>query len=85
MAFCQVFPASILGVMLAVSGLELALATRDQTSRTDSSVMLITAGVCLDNIALGFVIGCVLAWGWTLIGKSRSTDGAATQNDRPSG
>jgi MFS superfamily sulfate permease-like transporter len=85
MAFCQVFPASILGVMLAVSGLELALATRDQTGRTDSSVMLITAGVCLDNIALGFVIGCVLAWGWTLIVKSRPTDGASTQNGRPPG
>ena len=68
MAFCQVFPHSILGVMVAVSGLELALATRDQTGRTDASVMLITAGVCLglENIALGFVIGCLLAWGWMI-------------------
>ena len=34
--------------------------------------MLITAGVCLglDNIALGFVIGCLLAWGW-MIGRRK--------------
>ena len=37
MAFCRVFPVSILGVLVAVSGLELALVTRDQIGRTDSS------------------------------------------------
>jgi MFS superfamily sulfate permease-like transporter len=81
MAFCRVFPASILGVLVAVSGLELALVTRDQIGRTDSSVMLITAGVCLglDNIALGFVIGCLLAWGW-MIGRRKREENRSPEN-----
>jgi MFS superfamily sulfate permease-like transporter len=64
MALCRAFPASVLGVMLAFSGIELALVTRDQTGRTEAFVMLITAGACLglDNIALGFVLGLILAW-----------------------
>jgi MFS superfamily sulfate permease-like transporter len=68
MALCQVFPAGVLGVMLAVSGLELALVTRDQTSRVDAYTMLLTAGVCLglNNIALGFIVGIVLSWGMRL-------------------
>jgi MFS superfamily sulfate permease-like transporter len=62
MMLCQAFPKSILGVMLAFSGLELALVTRDQTSRTDAFAMLITAGACLglNNMALGFILGLVL-------------------------
>lgn len=62
MALCKAFPVSILGVMLAFSGIELALVTRDQRSRTDAFTMLLTAGVCLglNNIALGFVLGFVL-------------------------
>lgn len=64
MTLCGAFPASVLGVMLAFSGLELALVTRDQTSRTDAFAMLVTAGACLglNNIALGFVLGLVLTW-----------------------
>ncbi|MBI5478652.1 MAG: sulfate transporter [Deltaproteobacteria bacterium] len=64
MTLCRAFPASILGVMLAFSGMELALVTRDQTSRTDAFAMLMTAAACLglNNIALGFVLG----WGLTL-------------------
>lgn len=63
MAICGAFPASVLGVMLAFSGIELALVTRDQTSRHDAFTMLLTAGAILglNNIALGFVIGFVLA------------------------
>lgn len=63
MALCKAFPASVLGVMLAFSGTELALVTRDQTDRTAAFTMLLTAGVCLglNNIALGFLIGLVLA------------------------
>jgi MFS superfamily sulfate permease-like transporter len=63
MTLCQAFPASILGVMLAFSGLELALVTRDQTSRTDAFAMLLTAGACLGlgNVAHGFAIGLALA------------------------
>jgi MFS superfamily sulfate permease-like transporter len=64
MALCRAFPASVLGVMLAFSGIELALVTRDQTGRTEAFIMLLTAGACLglDSVALGFVLGLVLAW-----------------------
>ena len=68
MQFCQVFPASVLGVMLVFSGIELALVTRDQCQRADAFVMLLTAGTCLGlaNIALGFGLGLALAWGFRL-------------------
>jgi len=69
MAFCQAFPASVLGVMLGVSGMELAVVTRDQTQRSDALVMLLTAGACLGlrNIALGFILGLALAWALELV------------------
>jgi MFS superfamily sulfate permease-like transporter len=49
--------------MLGFSGIELALVTRDQTDRTSSFVMLVTAGACLglNDIALGFGLGLCLA------------------------
>jgi len=57
------FPQSVLGVMLTVSGIELALVTRDQQRRTDAFVMLLTAGACLAiNIGIGFLIGIALYW-----------------------
>ncbi|MFQ5666768.1 MAG: putative sulfate/molybdate transporter [Candidatus Binatia bacterium] len=64
MTFCQAFPASVLGVMLAFSGIELALVVRDQTRRTDAFAMVLTAGACLGlhDIALGFVLGVALTW-----------------------
>jgi MFS superfamily sulfate permease-like transporter len=66
MALCRAFPASVLGVMLAFSGMELALVCRDQTRKTDNFIMLLTAAACtgLNNIALGFALG--LAMGWCL-------------------
>lgn len=59
---CAAFPLSILGVMLAFAGMELALVTRDQTSRTDAFAMFLTAGAILGlaNIGLGLLIGLVL-------------------------
>jgi MFS superfamily sulfate permease-like transporter len=64
MALCQAFPASILGVLLAFAGMELALVSRDQTGRSDAFSMLLTAAACmaLENVALGFVIGLAMAW-----------------------
>jgi MFS superfamily sulfate permease-like transporter len=61
---CRSFPASILGVMLAFSGLELALVTRDQTDRTSAFTMLLTAGACLalNNVGIGFLVGLGLAF-----------------------
>jgi hypothetical protein len=63
MSLCRAFPASILGVMLGFSGIELALVTRDQSDRASASTMLLTAGACLalNNVGLGFVIGLSFA------------------------
>lgn len=58
----RAYPQSVLGVLLMFSGLELALVCRDQRSRTDFFVMLLTAGICLGiNTAAGAAIGWVLA------------------------
>jgi MFS superfamily sulfate permease-like transporter len=64
LALCRSFPASILGVMLAFSGLELALVTRDQSDRTSAFTMLLTAGACLalNNVGIGFLVGLGLAF-----------------------
>jgi MFS superfamily sulfate permease-like transporter len=59
----HVYPKSILGVLLGISGLELALVARDQTERSPATVMLATAGavLALGSTATGFVIGWGLA------------------------
>jgi MFS superfamily sulfate permease-like transporter len=64
LAICREFPASVLGVMLGFSGMELALVCRDQIRRTDAFPMFLTAAACmgLGNIALGFVLGLAMAW-----------------------
>jgi MFS superfamily sulfate permease-like transporter len=64
LSLCKAFPASVLGIMLAFSGMELALVCRDQTRRTDAFSMLLTTAVCmgLNNIALGFILGVAMAW-----------------------
>ncbi len=64
----QAYPQSVLGVLLLFSGLELALVCRDQKTRVDFFVMLITAGACMAiNTAVGFVVGWLMAgllvWG----------------------
>ncbi len=62
MSLCRVFPASMLGVLLAFAGMELALVCRDQTSRTHAFAMLLTAAACLEfNMAFGFLLGLALA------------------------
>jgi MFS superfamily sulfate permease-like transporter len=80
MALCRAFPASILGVLLAFAGMELALAYRDQTSRTDAFSMLLTAATCvaLSNIAVGFLLGLVMAW-CLRIGLFRVAEDGASQ------
>jgi MFS superfamily sulfate permease-like transporter len=58
----QQYPDSVLGVLLLFSGLELALICRDQTSKVNFFVMILTAGACMAvNTAVGFVIGWVMA------------------------
>ena len=58
-AACGVFPASILGVMLMASGLELGAAARELGGTRTHAVALLTVAGCLalDNFALGFAIG----------------------------
>lgn len=64
----QAYPKSVLGVLLVFSGLELGLVCRDQKTRVDFFVMLITTGACMAiNTAAGFLVGWVMAallvWG----------------------
>lgn len=62
MSLCGAFPASVLGVMLTASGVELALVTRDQTEHIDTLTMLVTAaGALAVNVAAGFAIGLVVS------------------------
>jgi MFS superfamily sulfate permease-like transporter len=68
LVWLQHYPQSVLGVLLLFSGLELALVCRDQHTRVNFFVMLITAGACMAvNTAVGFVVGWTMAmlliWG----------------------
>lgn len=56
------FPIGILGVLLLLSGVELAMASRDMGSKEESFVMLVCAAVSLtgSSAALGFGCGIVL-------------------------
>ena len=57
----EAFPNSVLGVLLAVSGIELAVAARDARSRADFAVTLLGAGLVLKlGTGMAFV-GSILA------------------------
>ncbi|MBT9582821.1 putative sulfate/molybdate transporter [bacterium] len=62
LALCKVYPASILGTMLAVSGLELAVVAQRSFTRTEATAMLVTAGVglALNSPALGLLAGWLM-------------------------
>jgi predicted benzoate:H+ symporter BenE len=68
LAILHVYPSSILGVLLGISGLELALVAMDQSERRAVTVMLGTAAgiLALGSTATGFALGWVLALliGW---------------------
>ncbi|MCC6125735.1 MAG: putative sulfate/molybdate transporter [Pirellulales bacterium] len=54
----QQYPQSVLGVLLAFGAWELARVCRDQTSRMNLSVMILTAAACLaTDMAVGFFLG----------------------------
>jgi MFS superfamily sulfate permease-like transporter len=59
----HIYPKSILGVLLGISGLELSLVATDQTERSAATVMLATAAavLALGSTATGFAIGWILA------------------------
>ena len=61
----EAFPRSVLGVLLAVSGVELAVSVRDLSEKKDAAVMLIGAGLVLQaGTGIGFLasIGAVAAF-----------------------
>lgn len=61
LALCQAYPVSILGVMLLVSGLELALVAYQTFDRRNTAALLVTAGtgLALQSPALGLLFGCL--------------------------
>jgi hypothetical protein len=63
LSLLHVYPHSILGVLLGISGLELALVATDQRERGPATVMLGTAAaiLALNSTATGFAIGWILA------------------------
>lgn len=71
------YPISLLGVLLLFSGLELAMACRDQNTRIDSFVMLTVTMVSLTNNSAALGFGCGMAvsvliivrerWFWVLL------------------
>jgi MFS superfamily sulfate permease-like transporter len=75
LALLHVYPACLLGVLLGISGLELALVATDQTERVAVTIMLGTAAgiLALGSTATGFAIGWTLALlvGWHKSHKAR--------------
>lgn len=72
----QAFPLSILGIMLLFAGVELALPARDQTSRGDFFIALLTAvGIVAINTGVGFVIGACAAALWRWVGAGGEQGG----------
>jgi MFS superfamily sulfate permease-like transporter len=63
LSLLHVYPNSLLGVLLGISGLELSLVSTDQKERGPATVMLGTAAavLALNSTATGFAIGWVLA------------------------
>ncbi|MEK6715849.1 MAG: putative sulfate/molybdate transporter [Candidatus Omnitrophota bacterium] len=61
---CFLYPMSVLGVLLLFAGFELAVTSRDITTKTDFFVMFLTAAaiLALKSIALGFIIGMFFSY-----------------------
>ncbi len=57
----NIFPASVLGVILFFAGLELAVSTRDVgQEKSDYYTLLVTAGFSIWNMGVGFLAGLVM-------------------------
>jgi MFS superfamily sulfate permease-like transporter len=57
----KLFPSALLGVILMFGGLELAAGVRgDSAYKEDRYVMLLTAGVSMWNMGVGYIAGLVL-------------------------
>ena len=64
----EAFPSAVLGVLLAVSGVELATACRDMQHKADFAVMLIGAGCVLKlgtGIAFLAAVAASVAFRWS--------------------
>jgi MFS superfamily sulfate permease-like transporter len=60
----QVFPKSILGIILFFAGLELALVIRDIRLRKENLyVLLLTAGIAMWNMGIAYLAGLLLYYG----------------------
>ena len=60
----QVFPRSILGVILCFAGVELALVVQDiKLKRQNLFVLLITAGIAMWNMGVAYLTGLILYYG----------------------
>ena len=58
------FPPAILGVILFFTGLELASISRDiGNKRSDVYIMLVTAGLAMWNMGVGYLAGLLLYYG----------------------
>jgi hypothetical protein len=71
LALAMAFPMSILGVMLAASGIELAGSVRSHINAESWPAMLCTVAACLglDSIAVGLIIGLACYWLVRLAGR----------------
>jgi len=57
----EIFPASVLGVILFFAGLELAVSARDVgQEKDDYYILLVTAGFSMWNMGVGFLAGLVM-------------------------
>jgi MFS superfamily sulfate permease-like transporter len=62
-ALFAVIPPAILGTILFFTGVQLARGQVDQTrSGHDFTVLLVTAGLSMWNVAVGFGVGLLLQW-----------------------
>ncbi len=60
----QVFPRSILGVILFFAGIELALTVKDiKLKRQNLFVLIITAGIAMWNMGVAYLAGLILYYG----------------------
>ena len=60
----QVFPRSILGIILFFAGLELTLVIRDiKLKKENLYVLLVTAGIAMWNMGVAYLAGLVLYYG----------------------
>lgn len=60
----QVFPRSILGVILFFAGVELALVVQDvRLKKQNLFVLLVTAGTAIWNMGIAYLAGLILYYG----------------------